>query len=322
MTTRSSERPLVAIVTPVYNGEKYLAETMECVQAITYPNLVHVILDNASTDATPEIIKKYAAGRVPILTGRNAATIPMTENFNAVLGLIPPQAAYFRLLCADDLMTPDSISKQVDVAERDPEIRLVGCLCLAPTPRGWELDKSIEIFDGKEIVRNFLQKKHTALYGTEILFRHLQNQHTPFYDNALEGAIDADANMRVCQDGKFGFVHEILGSWRQHEQSHFTRFSELNLHMPEWLILLDRYGPAIMDARDYRRSRAAYRNHYLRRLLLLRYKHGDKATYAKHMDILRRWKDEPGLIDFSKALAEWAQLVVTRRRHMVGVARD
>ena len=39
--------PLVAIATPVYNGAEYLADTMACVQAQTYPNLVHCVLDNA-----------------------------------------------------------------------------------------------------------------------------------------------------------------------------------------------------------------------------------------------------------------------------------
>ena len=44
----SSELPLVAIVTPVYNGERFLAETMQCVQCSDYPNLLHVALDNAA----------------------------------------------------------------------------------------------------------------------------------------------------------------------------------------------------------------------------------------------------------------------------------
>src|ERR1700731_169502 len=53
---RTNDPPLVAITTPVYNGERYLGETMACVQAQTYPNLVHLVVDNASTDRSAEII--------------------------------------------------------------------------------------------------------------------------------------------------------------------------------------------------------------------------------------------------------------------------
>ena len=68
MVQSQEKTPLVAILTPVYNWASFLAETMACVQAQTYPNLVHIVLDNASTDATPEIINRYSGGRVPILT--------------------------------------------------------------------------------------------------------------------------------------------------------------------------------------------------------------------------------------------------------------
>ena len=66
--------PLVAVVTPVYNGGRYLAETLASVQAQTYPRLIHVVLDNASTDATPELIEQAHGGRVPILARRNPKT--------------------------------------------------------------------------------------------------------------------------------------------------------------------------------------------------------------------------------------------------------
>ena len=77
----SPTAPLVAVVTPVYNGAKYLAETMACVQAQTYPHLVHVILDNASTDATPEIIRSFENQRVPLIMARNDTTVPFAENW-------------------------------------------------------------------------------------------------------------------------------------------------------------------------------------------------------------------------------------------------
>jgi glycosyltransferase involved in cell wall biosynthesis len=120
--------PLVAIVTPVYNGASYLAETMACVQAQSYPNLIHIVLDNASTDATPEIINRYSGGRVPVVTRRNRETIPLRDNWETAVRMTPREADYFLVLCADDLISEDAIEKLVGVAESDPAIGVTGCL--------------------------------------------------------------------------------------------------------------------------------------------------------------------------------------------------
>ena len=50
--------PFVSVVTPVYNGEKYLNECIECVLSQTYKNFEYIIQNNASTDRTLEIAHK------------------------------------------------------------------------------------------------------------------------------------------------------------------------------------------------------------------------------------------------------------------------
>lgn len=320
-SSSSTSLPLVAIVTPVYDGEEYLAETMECVQALTYPNLIHVVLDNASTDATPKIIRNYENGRVPLLTSRNATTIPMVANFNAAVRMIPQEASYFRLLCADDLMAPDAISKKVELAERHPDVSIVGCQCRGQLLSGQELPKDIEVFDGQEIVRRVLTREYLVLHGSEFLIRRSQEGGGAFYDETFQGATDTEANIRVTLSGKLGFVHEELATFRVHGNSHSWQFARANLNMAEWLVILDRYGPAILGSDDYRRSRSAFRRHYLRRLLITRYRNRDKATFSKHMAIFRENNEVPGPFDYIDALAEWAYLALTGRRHLVGISR-
>src|SRR3569833_2198905 len=95
----ASQGPLVAIVTPVYNGGPFLAEAMASVQALDYPNLVHVVLDNASTDDTPQIIRRFQSARVPVITARNPTLVPLIQNWNLAVRMTPPVVCFFFFFC-------------------------------------------------------------------------------------------------------------------------------------------------------------------------------------------------------------------------------
>ena len=65
--------PFVTILTPVYNGEKYLAECIESVLAQTYRNWEYIIVNNCSTDRSLEISERYAQNdpRIKVRTNTN-----------------------------------------------------------------------------------------------------------------------------------------------------------------------------------------------------------------------------------------------------------
>jgi glycosyltransferase involved in cell wall biosynthesis len=322
MTKPVRTAPLVAIVTPVYNGAAFLAETMECVQKLDYSSLVHIVLDNASTDATSEIIAQYRDRRVPVVLERNPKAIPMARNWNAAVAMVPREAAYFRLLCADDIMTPHAISRMVAVASQDPEIAVVGCLCRNDRFFGEEILKDREVFDGPEVLRSYLRREHAALNGTHSLIRRTQlDAYRPYYDETIAG-FDRNANMRSCLHNKYGFVHEELALWRLHEASETATYATgTHAHVAEWLVLLDRYGPSVLGFQEYLACRRAHRRHYLRRLLLIRWWEKNNAMFERHMRGLRMRDDVATWVDFADAMADFLILVATARRHRIAISR-
>jgi glycosyltransferase involved in cell wall biosynthesis len=319
--------PLVAIVTPVYNGATYLAETMENVQSLDYPNLVHVILDNASLDRTPEIVRQYTDQKdtdrkVPILSTRNSTTLPMETNWSKAVGLIPREAKYFWLLCADDTLATHAIRRTVCVAEGDPSVVLVGSLWRTDNAVvGEELPSAQTIFDGKYILRSYLRREHAALAGMNKLVRcSMIDEGCPYYGhNGVVMSTDTEANMRACLRGNFGFVHEELYYWRSHAESMTMRVSrDMKLFEADWPLLLDRYGPHVLSYREYRECRQRFRRYLLRRVLLACLRVGGRKTFAWHMDLLRKRGDPATLRDFAGALWEWCYLLLTGRRYLVG----
>jgi len=102
--------PFVSVVLPVYNQEKYIAETIESVLAQTYTNFEFIILDDGSTDNSAEVIKKYAAIDKRIIAlfetnrGKSSATNYLVSLANT---------NWCVLLDADDTMLPDRIEKQL-----------------------------------------------------------------------------------------------------------------------------------------------------------------------------------------------------------------
>src|SRR5262249_31614192 len=124
----SAGRPLVAICTPVYNGAKWLeAAALASMKAQTYRPLVHIIIDNASTDGTAEIIARYVQeAPFPVIVQRNPRTISQVDNFEASVQLAPPEAAWFATLCYDDMLKPNAIAEMMALAEGHPDMVMIG----------------------------------------------------------------------------------------------------------------------------------------------------------------------------------------------------
>ncbi len=112
--------PLVSILIPAYNAEKWIKDTIESAMKQTWPRTEIIVVDDGSTDMTPQILKKYESKSVKIITQKNCGG-PAARN----KALNYAQGDFIQWLDHDDLLGPDKIFYQVGNGEYDRNTRVL-----------------------------------------------------------------------------------------------------------------------------------------------------------------------------------------------------
>ncbi|HPF98905.1 MAG TPA: glycosyltransferase [Kiritimatiellia bacterium] len=117
--------PLVSVCIGAYNRERYIRETLDSVFAQTYPNLEVIVVDDASTDRTVEIVQSYG-DRVKLIRREvNSGICPVTRNQAARAAT----GAYLAFLDSDDKWYPDKTQRQVEFLESHRDVPLCHTYC-------------------------------------------------------------------------------------------------------------------------------------------------------------------------------------------------
>ena len=114
--------PTVSIGVPVYNGIKHISECLECLVNQTFADMEIVVLDNASTDGTDKVIKKFARRDPRVIYKRQPKTVPALQNFSDVL--FAATGEYFCWRAYDDLSSSDFIEKLYRKLRDNPGAKL------------------------------------------------------------------------------------------------------------------------------------------------------------------------------------------------------
>lgn len=132
---------LVSVCINAYNSEKYIAETIESVINQTYQNLQIIVVDDASTDSTAEIVKSFDDPRIELYTLEKNGHISNANNetYRRVRG------EYMVHIDSDDVMLPELIQKSVEYLEAHAECGATFCRPVSVDENGNEV--VIENFD-------------------------------------------------------------------------------------------------------------------------------------------------------------------------------
>jgi len=113
-------QPLVTVITPAYNVEPFVGETIESVLAQTMPDFEMIVVDDGSRDRTAEVVRGFSDVRVSLIQTPNQG---VSSARNAAMARA--RGRYFALLDADDIWDKTFLAEQLTVFEKQPEFSVV-----------------------------------------------------------------------------------------------------------------------------------------------------------------------------------------------------
>jgi glycosyltransferase involved in cell wall biosynthesis len=215
--------PLVSVCIPVYNTERFVADAITSALSQTYRDLEIVIVDNASTDTTPQVLAGFTDPRIRVF--RNDKNIGAAGNFNRAVSLA--RGRYLKVLCADDVLYPSCLEQQVAIFEADAraEIAIVGCARDIIDDRGkrWlrrGFPGRAGLIDGGAAIRMTV-RRGTNIFGepAAILMRTEAARAAGAFDPRYGFCLDLDLWCRLLRGGGLYMIDETLCGFRVWSQS-------------------------------------------------------------------------------------------------------
>lgn len=206
-----SDAPVLTIITPVFNGEIFLEETINSVLSakidISYE---YIVIDDGSTDSTQEIIKKYR-DRISYFTQENIGEAGTVNR-----GLEYAKGEFILVLSADDpLLTAELVKKSISLLASDDQIAAV------------YPDWIVIGEDGKLLKTNLLPEysenemigRSKCLPGPGVIFRKNKALEIGGRNSKWKYVSDFDFWLRLSRKGKLVHLPGVLAQWRANENS-------------------------------------------------------------------------------------------------------
>ncbi len=204
----NTHHPLVSILMPVYNVEKYVAEAIDSMLAQTFTNFELIVLDDCSTDNSANVIKQFDDKR--IIYHCNAKNLGLANNLN--VGLKMAKGKYIARMDGDDISLPTRLQTQVDFLEGHPDVDLCSC---ALEKFGTEHDIWIRETDPEQVKITMLFYS-PVLHASSVWRREVFEKHNLYYNQDAFPAEDYDLWSRAVFHCKLVNIPQVLYKYRIH----------------------------------------------------------------------------------------------------------
>ncbi|MCR4610434.1 MAG: glycosyltransferase [Lachnospiraceae bacterium] len=241
-----SNKPLVSVCIPTYNNEDYILETINCIRYQSYRKLEIIVVDDASSDNTLEVVNSIEDKRLKVV--KNDTNLGMAGNWNKCLSLC--KGKYIKLMCADDLIHRRLIEKEVAVMEKYPSVNLV--------------QSDTEFIDSDNVSKGYYRRyfkgglvdgreaSKFSIFTRDFLGAPLANMIRKStydklggFDENIHYIIDYDFFMKLANFGKIYILHRPLNFFRIRNDSNTGQVlggGEEEAYIREHRYLVEKYA--------------------------------------------------------------------------------
>ena len=227
-----SIKPLVSIVTPTYNRQSFISETINSVLNQTYSNIEYFVIDDASSDGTYQFLTNKYGKRINILSNKKNLGQVATQN----KGWSLCKGKYIGYLSDDDILYPDAIKELVSALEFNKK-----SVCVFPDCN--LIDKN-SIIVKNNICRPFNLEDtlitQSCFIGPGALFIRSAYNAVGRWNDKLRLGPDREFWIRMSQLGDIQMLPVILAAYRAHLDSASIKLPSGTL-CKEYFEVLDNY---------------------------------------------------------------------------------
>jgi glycosyltransferase involved in cell wall biosynthesis len=237
-----ADRPLVSLVVPSYNVERYVADSIESALAQTYRPLEIVVIDDGSTDGTADVVRRYLDRPEVVYVHQQNRGLAGARN----RGVDEAHGEFIGLLDADDLWLPDKVETCIDYLTAHPQIGWVTTDCFLMRDEQRTEDRYYGAFVPDEFPEPRDQIATIALrnfMSVAVIIRRELFERFGRFDEGLRSSEDYDLWIRFLLGGtSVGRIARPLGYYRLRDDSLSAD------PLPQWqshLTVLERHLPAL-----------------------------------------------------------------------------
>lgn len=206
--------PVVSVITPVYNAEKYIAETIESILGQTFDDFEFIVIDDQSTDKTRMVVEKYAKQDSRIKLYRNKKNLGIAGNRNRGVSLA--RGKYIVWQDADDISLPTRLEKQFTFMESNPDVAICGSSLQFFDESG---DLSVRRYATDDATLRSTIFRFSPVAQPSAMIRKKSLESVGEYDLKWPPAEDLDMSFRIGARYKLANVPETLVRYREHPNS-------------------------------------------------------------------------------------------------------
>jgi len=216
--------PLVSVITPAYNAERFIGETVESVLAQTYPTWELIVVDDGSTDGTVALVRSYGDPRIQVAEAGGTGLPAAARN----VGFAVARGDYVALLDHDDIWRPVKLERQLQLMGTRSEVGLSHTAAEILRDGKLELpDPDPDALREDDLLARLLRRNF--VFASSVVIRRELLEKFGGQDEALElrATPDYEHWLRLAPHTVFGYIPEPLLVYRMHDTNVTTNRTQV-----------------------------------------------------------------------------------------------